>query len=130
MPRVKRAIIHLKKRRKLFKKVKGYKWRRKNTIRQARPAMLKAGAYAYRDRKNKKRAFRQLWNIKINALCRENGISYSKFIYALKKANVGLDRKILATLAEYNPQIFSKILAEIAEKHPLVFSKIVAQVKK
>ena len=115
MPRVKRAVIHLKKRRKLLSKVKGYRWRRKSTIRQARPAVLKAGVNAYRDRKNKKRSFRQLWNIKINAACREHGISYSRFIDALKKANVGLDRKVLA---------------EIAEKHPLVFSKIVAQVKK
>lgn len=113
MPRVKRAVIHLKKRRKLLSKAKGFKWRRKSTIRQARPAILKAGSYAYRDRKNKKREFRQLWNIKINALCRDNGISYSKFIDALKKANVRLDRKILANLAEHNPQVFSKIVTEV-----------------
>lgn len=113
MPRVKRAVIHLKKRRKLFKLVKGYKWGRKNKIRLARPAMLKAGRYAYRDRRNKKRAFKQLWNIKINAACREAGISYSQFIHGLKKANIGLDRKILSQLAEFYPQTFNKILAEV-----------------
>lgn len=113
MPRVKRAKIHLKKRRKIFKKVKGYRWRRKSTIRQARPAILKAGAHAYRGRKNKKRDFRRLWNIKINALCRENKISYSKFMNALRKSNIILDRKILATLAEFHPKVFNTIIAEI-----------------
>lgn len=113
MPRVKRAVIHLKKRRKLYKKVKGYKWGRKNKIRLARPAMLKAGRYAYRDRRNKKRAFKRLWNIKINAIVREHGLSYSKFMNLTHRANVVLDKKILAHLAEFYPNIFNKILAEI-----------------
>ena len=113
MPRVKRAVIHLKKRRKLYKKVKGYKWGRKNKIRLARPAMLKAGRYAYRDRRNKKRAFKRLWNIKINAMVREQELSYSKFIHLVHKANIALDKKILATLAEHHPKVFNKILAEV-----------------
>ena len=113
MPRVKRAKIHLKKRRSLMRKVKGYRWRRKNTIRQARPAMLRAGQFAYRDRRIKKRNFRALWQIKINAACRDHGMSYSKFIGALKKANIQLDRKILATLAEKYPKVFTAIVNEV-----------------
>lgn len=113
MPRVKRAVIHLKKRRKLYKKVKGYKWGRKNKIRLARPAMLKAGRYAYVDRRNKKRAFKRLWNIKINAIVREQDLSYSKFMNLVHKANVALDKKVLASLAEFHPNIFNKILAEV-----------------
>lgn len=110
MPRVKRGIIHLKKRKKLLKAVKGYRWGRKKLIKLARPAMLKAGAYAYRDRRNKKRSARRLWNIQINAACREGGISYSKFIAGLKKGTIEVDRKILSQLAQKHPVIFAKIV--------------------
>ncbi len=113
MPRVKRGVIHLKKRRKLLKAVKGYKWGRKKTIRLARPAMLKAGVYAYRDRRTKKRVRRSLWQIKINAAVRMYDLSYSKFIKALKDAHVELDRKILATLAQKHPAIFQKIIEKV-----------------
>jgi large subunit ribosomal protein L20 len=113
MPRVKRAIIHVKKRRNLLKRVKGYRWGRKNLIKQAKVAAKKAGVYAYRDRRKKKTEFRQLWQIKINAACRENGTTYSKFIYQLKKANVQLDRKILALLAEKYPEVFAKIVESV-----------------
>ena len=113
MPRVKRGTIHAKRRRSLLKKVKGYKWGRKSKIRQARPAMLKAGVYAYRDRRTKKRNFRKLWNIKINAGARANGTTYSRLINALKEANITLDRKILATLAEHKPAVFSKIVETV-----------------
>ncbi|MBI4272384.1 50S ribosomal protein L20 [Candidatus Uhrbacteria bacterium] len=113
MPRVKRGTIHLKKRRTLFKAVKGYKWGRKNKIRLARPAMLKAGAYAYRDRRTKKRVRRNLWQIKINAAVRMHGLSYSKFIKLLKDAHVELDRKIIATLAEKYPTMFQKIVEKV-----------------
>ena len=112
MPRVKRGIIHLKKRRKLFKAVKGYRWGRKNKIKLARPAMLKAGVYAHRDRRNKKRAIRSLWQIQISAACKLVGTSYSKFMGSLKKANIELDRKILSKIAQENPKVF----AEIVEK--------------
>lgn len=114
MPRVKRGTQHVKRRNSLLAKVKGFSWGRKSKIRLARPAMLKAGVYAFRDRRAKKRTFRNLWNLKINAAVREHGFSYSRFIGALKKANVVIDRKVLA---------------EIAEKHPNAFAKIVSAVK-
>ncbi|MBI4239526.1 50S ribosomal protein L20 [Candidatus Uhrbacteria bacterium] len=113
MPRVKRGTLHLKKRKKLLKAVKGYKWGRKKTIKLARPAMLKAGAYAYRDRRAKKRSFRSLWQIQISAACKELGLSYSKFINKLKVANVEVDRKILSQIARENPTIFAKIVKKV-----------------
>lgn len=96
-----------------MKAVKGYTHRRKKTIKLARPAMLKAGVYAFRDRRAKKRSFRSLWQIQINAACRLHGISYSKFIDALKKNNVGLDRKILAQLARDHAPLFQKIVEQV-----------------
>ena len=113
MPRVKRGTQHVKRRKNLLKRVKGYKWGRKSKIRLARPAMLKAGQYAFRDRRAKKRSFRNLWNLKINAAVHEFGLSYSRFIDMLKKAKVGLDRKVLADLAENHPAIFSKVVAAV-----------------
>lgn len=110
MPRVKRGKSHLKKRRRLLKRVKGYRGGRQSKLRLAKIAVLKAGVYAYRDRKNKKRDFRQLWQIKINAACREEGLSYSKFIGLTKKAIIKLDRKILADLAENNPDVFKEVV--------------------
>jgi len=110
MPRVKRGTTHVKRRRNLLRAVKGYKWGRKSKIRLARPAMLKAGSYAYRDRRNKKRTFRRLWNIKINAGARANGTTYSRLINALKNAGITLDRKVLAQLAEKKPAVFSKVV--------------------
>lgn len=116
MPRVKRGTIHLKKKRTLLKAVKGYKWGRKNKIKLARPAMLKAGAYAYRDRRNKKRAARALWQIQISAACKERGLSYSKVTGLLKKANIEIDRKILATLAGHHTPLFDAILEKAGVK--------------
>lgn len=113
MPRVKRGKIHVKKRRSLLKRVKGYRWGRKNLIKQAKVAAKKAGAYAYRDRRKKKTEFRQLWQIRINAACRQSGTTYSKFIHQLKKANIQLDRKILALLAEKHPEVFEKIVESV-----------------
>ena len=110
MSRVKRGTTHTKRRRNLLKAVKGFKWGRKSKIRLARPAMLKAGEYAYRDRRNKKRSFRRLWNIKINAGARANGTTYSQLINALKQAGITLDRKVLAQLAEKKPAVFSKVV--------------------
>lgn len=110
MPRVKRGTQHTKRRKNLLARVKGYKWGRKSKIRLARPAMLKAGVYAFRDRRAKKRTFRNLWVLKINAAVRELGLSYSRFIAMLKTANIGIDRKILAVLAEKHPTIFNKVV--------------------
>lgn len=111
MPRVKRGVQHVKRRSNLLKRVKGYRWGRKNKIRLARPAMLKAGAYAFRDRRAKKRTFRNLWTIKLNAAVREHGLSYSRFIDLLKKANIALDRKVLAQIAEKHPAMFAKVVS-------------------
>lgn len=113
MPRVKRGTSHVKKRRKLMRAVKGFKWGRKNLIRLAKTASTKAGAHAYRDRRKKKRDMRALWQIKINAFVRDHGFSYSRFIDALKKANVSLDRKILADLAVNNKQVLAEVITKL-----------------
>lgn len=113
MPRVKRGTTHIKKRRKLLKQVKGYRWGRKKLIRLAKTATTKAGAHAYVDRRKKKRNTRQLWQIKINAFVREYDISYSKFINKLKVNKIELDRKILADLAVNNKKVLAKIVKEI-----------------
>lgn len=105
--------MHVKRRNNLLARVKGYAWGRKNKIRLARPAMLKAGAYAFRDRRAKKRAFRGQWIINLNAAVREMGLSYSRFIDLLKKAGVGLDRKVLAQLAETQPAIFQGVVRSV-----------------
>ena len=113
MPRVKRGTTHVKKRRKLLKAVKGYKWGRKNLIKLARTARTKAGAHAFVDRRKKKRTMRALWQIKISVLTRENGLSYSRFIDALKKNSIALDRKILADLAENNKPVFEAVVNKV-----------------
>ena len=113
MPRVKRGTTHVKKRRKLLKKVKGYKWGRKKLIKQAKEAVVKAGAHAYVDRRKKKRTNRALWQIRINAFVREHDLSYSKFIYLLKNKKIELDRKILADMAINNKKVLAKIIEEI-----------------
>lgn len=116
MPRVKRGTTHVKKRKKLLKQTKGYKWGRKNLIRLASTASTLAGAHAYKDRRLKKRNMRGLWQIKINAFARENGLSYSKLINQLKKNKVELDRKILADLATNNKKVLKSIIEEVKEK--------------
>ncbi len=113
MPRVKRGTTHVKRRKRLLKTTKGYHWGRKKKIRLAKPAQLKAGVYAYRDRRTKKREFRKLWQIKINAAVRQEGLTYSKFIDLLKKNKIELDRKILADLAENHPKIFKAVVKEV-----------------
>lgn len=116
MPRVKRGVTHVKKRRKLLKQTKGFRWGRKNLIKQMKTALNKAGAYAYRDRRAKKRTARALWNIKINAALREMGTTYSRFINDLKKNKIELDRKILADLAENEPEVLRKIVNTVVNK--------------
>jgi len=115
MPRVKRGTTHVKRRRKLLKAVKGYKWGRKNLIRLAKTAETKAGAHAFMDRRKKKRTRRALWQIKINAFARENGLPYSRLIFLFKKNKIELDRKVLADLAENNKTVLKKIISEIKE---------------
>ena len=113
MPRVKRGKSHLKHRKKILKATKGYRHGRKNLIKLAKVAILKAGNYAYNDRKKKKSNFRMLWQIKINAAVRPFGLSYSKFIDKMTKSKIAIDRKILADLAENNPAVFAKIVEKI-----------------
>lgn len=116
MPRVKRGKIASKRRKNLLKHAKGYKWRRKTHYRAAKEALMHAWARSYYDRKKKKGNFRRLWQIKIGAASRQNGLAYSRFINGLKKANVELDRKVLAYLAEHEPGVFAQIVVE-AKKH-------------
>ena len=113
MPRVKRGRMRARKRKAILSHAVGYKWGRKKKIKLAKPAIKKAGVYAYRDRKVKKRLIRQLWQTRLNAAVREHGLTYSKFMDALKKKNIGLDRKVLADIAQNNPKIFAKIIDQI-----------------
>ena len=113
MPRVKRGTIQHKRREKVLKMTKGFRWRRKTNERAAKEALLHSLSRAFRGRKEKKRVYRQLWNVKINAAVREEGMSYSRFISALKKKGIALDRKILADLAEHEPAVFKKVLAAV-----------------
>jgi len=112
MTRVKRGTISMKRRRNVLSQAKGYRYGRGSKERQAKEAILHAGNHAFAHRRDKKNDFRRLWQIKINAAVRPFGISYSKFIGALKKKNIGLDRKILADLAQNNPEAFEKVVEE------------------
>lgn len=112
MPRIKRGTMHVKRRRNVMKKVKGYKHGRKNLIRLAKTAINKAGEHAYRDRKDKKSTRRKTWNVQINAAARLNGTKYSELISGMKKKNIALDRKVLADLAQNNPEVFSKVVEQ------------------
>ncbi|MEA3293143.1 MAG: 50S ribosomal protein L20 [Patescibacteria group bacterium] len=115
MTRVKRGTIAHKRRKNILKHTKGFRWGRKSKYKAAKEALFHAWTHAYRDRRRKKRDFRQLWQVKINAACRELGLTYSKFINLLKKNKIELDRKILADLAENKPEIFKKIIEKIKE---------------
>ena len=106
MPRVKRAVHARKKRAKLLEQAKGYYGRKKSSYRFAREQLDHSLAYAYRDRKAKKRTFRSLWIMRINAAARANGLSYNRFMAGVKKAGIELDRKSLAELAVSDPQAF------------------------
>jgi len=109
MSRVKRGKSHLKHRKNILKQTKGYKWGRKSKITLAKTAIMKAGANSYRDRRNKKRTFRALWQIKINAAARLNGTTYSKLIDKLAKSGVKLDRKVLSEIAAKYPEVFTAL---------------------
>ena len=113
MSRVKRGTTHTKKRKKILKQTKGYRWGRKNLIKQAKEARVKAGQHAKVDRKKKKRTMRGLWQIKISAFVQERGLNYSKFIHLLKHNKIELDRKILADLAVNNKKVLDKIVTEV-----------------
>ena len=109
MPRVKRGVTARARHKKVLALAKGFRGRRGNVFRIAKEAVMKAGQYAYRDRRNKKRDFRALWIVRINAAVRELGMSYSTFINGLKKAEIDIDRKVLADLAVHDRPAFNKI---------------------
>ncbi len=110
MSRVKRGVTSHARHRKVLKRAKGYYGRRKNTIRVAKQAVDKAGQYAYRDRKVRKRTFRALWIQRINAAAREHGLTYGRFINGLNRAGIEIDRKVLADIAVREPQTFKSLV--------------------
>jgi len=114
MARVKRGVTSHAKHKKILAQASGYQGRRKNTIRVAKQAVEKAGQYAYRDRRTRKRTFRALWIQRINAASREHGVNYARFMNGLKQAGIEIDRKILADIAVREPEAF-KALVEQAE---------------
>jgi large subunit ribosomal protein L20 len=114
MPRVKRGVTARAKHKKVLSAAKGYRARRKNVFRVAKQAVMKAGQYAYRDRRRRKREFRALWIARINAAARQFGLSYSAFMNGLKKAAIEIDRKVLADIAVADKPAFAK-LAEQAK---------------
>jgi large subunit ribosomal protein L20 len=112
MPRVKRGFKARRRRNKVLKLAKGYRGARSKLFRSATEAVDRALNYAFRDRRVKKRDFRALWIARINAASRENGVSYSRLVFGLKKAEIGLDRKVLAQLAVTDPTGFSAVVAQ------------------
>jgi len=116
MPRVKRGTIANKRRKKLLKEAKGFKWGRKSKYRLAKEALMHAWSYQYRDRRNKKRDRRRLWQVQINAALMKYNISYSKFMGQLKKKEIQIDRKILSQLANEKPEIFEEIVKQAKTK--------------
>jgi large subunit ribosomal protein L20 len=114
MPRVKRGVTAKARHKKVLKQAKGYYGARSRVYRVAKQAVIKAGQYAYRDRRQRKRQFRALWIVRINAAAREFGLSYSRFMDGLKKASVAIDRKVLADLAVRDKEAFAE-LAKIAQ---------------
>ncbi|GAA0788500.1 50S ribosomal protein L20 [Marinobacterium sediminicola] len=110
MPRVKRGVQARARHKKILKQAKGYYGARSRVFRVAKQAVIKAGQYAYRDRRQRKRQFRALWIARINAAARINGLSYSRFIAGLKKANIEIDRKVLADLAVFEQAAFAAVV--------------------
>ena len=111
--RIKRAVNAVKKRRSILKSAKGYRGAKSKLYRTAREQVMKSGQYEYIVRKQKKRDFRALWITRINAACRLNGISYSKFIAGLKSKNIELNRKVLADMAVREPEAFSALVGQV-----------------
>jgi large subunit ribosomal protein L20 len=113
MPRVKRGVTSRARHRKVLKEAKGFRGRRGNVYRVAKQAVMKAGQYAYRDRRQRKREIRSLWIARINAAVRELGLTYSTFMAGLKRANIEIDRKVLADLAVLDKPAFAKIANQV-----------------
>ena len=114
MSRVKRGTISLKRRRRVLKAAKGFRWGGSKKEREAKVRLRHSGVHAFQDRRKKKRIFRGLWHVQINAASREHGgLSYSKFIHALKKKNIDINRKMLAEMAQNHPDAFKQILEQV-----------------
>jgi large subunit ribosomal protein L20 len=113
MPRVKRGVTARARHKKVLALAKGFRGRRKNVYRITKQAVMKAGQYAYRDRRNKKRVFRRLWIARINAASRSFGVTYSRFMAGLKKASIEIDRKVLADMAVNDPAAFGSIVEKV-----------------
>lgn len=111
MPRVKRGTIANARRKRLLKHAKGFRWRRKTNYRAAKEALLHAWTHQFSDRKKKKRTFRRLWQIRLNAASRLEGLTYSTMIAQLKAANIELDRKVLSDIAATAPDVFKQVIA-------------------
>ena len=118
MARVKHAVSTRRRKKRVLRQTKGQFGQRKNRYRQAKRSLLSSLSYAYRDRRTKKREFRNLWTVRINAACRENGLSYSRFIKGLNNAKVAINRKYLADLAVSFPEAFKKLVDLAKEKNP------------
>ena len=116
MARVKRAVHARKKRKKVLEMASGYYGQKSRSYRKAKEQLLKSLSYAYRDRRQRKRDFRRLWITRINAAARQNGLSYSRFIYGLKLANIEIDRKVLADIAVNDPDTFGELVRRAKEK--------------
>ncbi|CAM8640269.1 MAG: hypothetical protein RLZZ290_392 [Pseudomonadota bacterium] len=112
MPRVKRGVTARARHKKILALAKGFRGRRNNVFRVAKQAVMRAGQYAYRDRRNRKRVFRALWITRINAACRQHDISYSRFMNGLKKAQIDIDRKMLSDLAVADKAAFAAIVSQ------------------
>jgi len=113
MTRVKRGMSHVKRRKNLLEDAKGFRWNRKNLFREAKQAVIKAGVYAYRDRRVKKRTMRKLWITRLNIAVREFGLKYSSFIKTLSDKSITIDRKVMSQLAMENPTIFAKFIEKV-----------------
>src|ERR1700689_5781900 len=118
MTRVKRSVNARKKRRAVLERTKGFRGEARTNYKRAKEALMKADAYAYRDRRNRKRDFRRLWITRINAAARQSGTSYSRLMFGLKRANIGLDRKVLSDIATLDPKGFEGIVKAAAEAKP------------
>jgi large subunit ribosomal protein L20 len=112
MPRVKRGVVARASHKKILDLAKGYRGRRKNVYRIAKQAVMKAGQYAYRDRRQRKRQFRTLWIARINAAAREQGMTYSVFMNGLKKAEIQVDRKVLSDIAVFDKAAFAQLVVQ------------------
>lgn len=115
MPKASRSVTKRRTHKKWIKRAKGYRGRRKAVYKIAKEAVITAGQHAYHDRRKKKASFRQLWQIQINAAVRQHGLTYSRFVYHLRQANVAVDRKILAILSIKHPEVFGHIVDKVKE---------------